>query len=64
MTSSLVYDENDEALWDPVSKPLDEDLNEAGEEVMSQMIEKQRELINSLDLSKWLYIEVLGNLTY
>ncbi|CAI2184113.1 17096_t:CDS:10, partial [Funneliformis geosporum] len=50
-TSSLK--ENNEALWDPVSRTLDEDLNEAGKEVMSQMIEKQKELINSLDLSKY-----------
>ncbi|CAG8442410.1 11983_t:CDS:10 [Rhizophagus irregularis] len=32
---------------------LDEDLDEAGEEFKSQMIETQRELINSLDLSKY-----------
>ncbi|RGB42027.1 GNAT acetyltransferase 2-domain-containing protein [Rhizophagus diaphanus] len=44
--------ENEETSWDPVSKTLDEDLDEAGEEVKSQMIETQRELINSLDLSK------------
>ncbi|CAB4420905.1 unnamed protein product [Rhizophagus irregularis] len=45
--------ENEETSWDPVSKTLDEDLDEAGEEFKSQMIETQRELINSLDLSKY-----------
>lgn len=44
--------ENEETSWDPVSKTLDEDLDEAGEEVKNQMTETQRELINSLDLSK------------
>ena len=51
--SSINYNENDdEASWDPLSKTLDEDLNEASKEVMGQMIETRRELINSLDLSK------------
>ncbi|GES89741.1 DUF699-domain-containing protein [Rhizophagus clarus] len=51
--SNLNFDENNEASWDPVSKTLDEDLNEADKEVKNQMIETQRELINSLDLSKY-----------
>ncbi|CAG8521951.1 6254_t:CDS:10 [Diversispora eburnea] len=42
-----------DASWDPVSKTLDEDLEEAGDEIKKQMRENQRELINSLDLSKY-----------
>ncbi|CAG8572579.1 17882_t:CDS:10 [Dentiscutata erythropus] len=44
---------DDDAAWDPVSKTLSEDLDEAGDEVMKQLKEKQRELIDSLDLSKY-----------
>ncbi|RHZ58217.1 hypothetical protein Glove_375g29 [Diversispora epigaea] len=42
-----------DASWDPVSKTLDEDLEEASDEIKKQMRENQRELINSLDLSKY-----------
>lgn len=44
--------QDNDSSWDPIQKTLDEDLKEAGNEVMNQMVEKQRELINSLDLSK------------
>ncbi|CAG8782172.1 33159_t:CDS:2, partial [Racocetra persica] len=44
---------NNDAAWDPVSKSLNEDLDEAGDEAMKQIKEKQRELIDSLDLSKY-----------
>jgi len=36
----------------PLEQELDEDLDEAGDEVASALREKQRELINSLDLQK------------
>lgn len=42
----------DEEAWDPIKQALDDDLDEAGDEVMKGLKEKQRELINSLDLSK------------
>ncbi|KAG5461337.1 MAG: tRNA binding domain-containing protein, partial [Olpidium bornovanus] len=42
----------DEVAWDPVSQALDDDLCEAGSEALRAVREKQRELINSLDLSK------------
>ncbi|CAG8666700.1 4173_t:CDS:2 [Acaulospora morrowiae] len=46
-------EEDAEASWDPVPKTLEDDLEEAGDNIMKQMREKQRELINSLDLSKY-----------
>ncbi|CAG8452327.1 845_t:CDS:10 [Ambispora leptoticha] len=42
-----------EAAWDPMQQTLDDDLEEAGDEIMVQMREKQRELIDSMDLSKY-----------
>ncbi|CAG8448327.1 11587_t:CDS:10 [Acaulospora colombiana] len=44
--------EDAEVSWDPVPKTLEDDLEEAGGDAMKQVREKQRELINSLDLSK------------
>ncbi|CAH1762846.1 13848_t:CDS:10 [Entrophospora sp. SA101] len=49
--------QDNDSSWDPIQKTLDEDLKEAGNEVMNQMVEKQRELINSLDLSKYAITE-------
>jgi len=37
----------------PLEQDLDEDLNEAGNEAVAALREKQRELINSLDLQKY-----------
>lgn len=42
-----------EGDWQPMEQTLDDDLEEAGNEVKKVMREKQRELINSLDLSKY-----------
>ncbi|KAL2917077.1 N-acetyltransferase 10 [Polyrhizophydium stewartii] len=51
--SEAPRDVNDEEAWDPVAKPLDEDLDEAGDEFMSEFREKQREMINSLNLQSY-----------
>ncbi|KAJ2995414.1 N-acetyltransferase 10 [Globomyces sp. JEL0801] len=44
---------DEEAEWDPAAKTLDEDLEEAGNEAMAAFKEKQRELIDSLDLKEY-----------
>ncbi|KAJ3391783.1 N-acetyltransferase 10 [Entophlyctis sp. JEL0112] len=44
--------ENDEA-WDPLQMELDDDLNEAGDEVMERLKKKQREMIDGLNLSQF-----------
>jgi N-acetyltransferase 10 len=38
--------------WEPYGQSLADDLEEAGNEAMSEIRAKQRELLNSLDLSK------------
>jgi len=38
--------------WKPIEQTVDEELAEAGDEVTKKMREMQREMINSLDLSK------------
>lgn len=38
--------------WKPVEITLEDELNEAGDKVTSAMREKQREMIDSLDLKK------------
>lgn len=42
-----------EEKFAPLEKTLEEDLKEAGDEVMSELKTKQRELIDSLDLTKY-----------
>ncbi|KAH7909573.1 GNAT acetyltransferase 2-domain-containing protein [Hygrophoropsis aurantiaca] len=39
--------------WKPVETTVEEELNEAGDEVSKTLREKQREMIDSLDLSKF-----------
>ncbi|KAH7925148.1 DUF699-domain-containing protein [Leucogyrophana mollusca] len=39
--------------WKPVEATVEEELNEAGDEVSKVMREKQREMIDSLDLTKY-----------
>ncbi|KAH9271157.1 hypothetical protein BASA83_006701 [Batrachochytrium salamandrivorans] len=51
--NSLSRDMLDNEAWDPISKPLDEDLDEAGDQVMSEFREKQKEMISSLDLTRF-----------
>lgn len=41
-----------EKSWQPVSTTIEEELNTAGDEAMNQLREQQREMIDSLDLSK------------
>ncbi|KAJ2778777.1 N-acetyltransferase 10 [Coemansia javaensis] len=43
----------DEAAWDPTAKSLQEDLADAGREVTDEFKQKQRELIDSIDLSQY-----------
>ncbi|ORX99520.1 DUF699-domain-containing protein [Basidiobolus meristosporus CBS 931.73] len=44
---------DDEEAWDPVQESLDQDIGEAGNEVINQLREKQKELIGTLDLEKY-----------
>jgi N-acetyltransferase 10 len=44
---------DDEEAWDPLSKSLNDDLDEAGNEELKNYQEKQREIINNLDLSNF-----------
>ncbi|KAJ3066134.1 N-acetyltransferase 10 [Quaeritorhiza haematococci] len=46
-------DPRDEEAWDPTRQTLDDDLEEAEDEAMQKIKEKQREMINELDLSKY-----------
>lgn len=46
-------DLNGEENFVPLEQSLDDEMEEAGNEVVSALKEKQRELINSLDLSKY-----------
>ena len=43
----------DEEAWQPLAEDVDEDLEKAGNEVLDELKAKQRELIDSLDLSKY-----------
>ncbi|KAJ2658822.1 N-acetyltransferase 10 [Coemansia sp. RSA 1200] len=43
----------DEAAWDPTVKSLADDLEEAGNEMASEFRQKQRELIDAIDLSQF-----------
>ncbi len=44
---------DDEEAWDPVTQKLDDELNEAGKESLKVLKEKQRKIIESLDLSEY-----------
>ena len=44
---------SDDEAWDPVSKTLVEELKEEEEHVMSSLKEKQREILDSMDLSQY-----------
>lgn len=45
-------EKSDAASWKPVAATLDEELKEAGDEATKALREKQRQMIDSLDLSK------------
>jgi N-acetyltransferase 10 len=44
--------DNTAANWRPVNMSIQEELDEAGDEVTREMRTKQREMIDSLDLTK------------
>ncbi|ORZ25681.1 GNAT acetyltransferase 2-domain-containing protein [Absidia repens] len=44
---------DDESAWRPLKRGLDDDLKEAGEEVLDGLKNKQREMIDTLDLTKY-----------
>ncbi|TPX35479.1 hypothetical protein SmJEL517_g02152 [Synchytrium microbalum] len=46
-------DVQDEEAWDPTATTLEDDLEEAGKDALEGVKEQQRELINSLDLTKY-----------
>lgn len=51
--SSGKRDAADDEAWKPLKDDVDADLEKAGDEVMDEMKAKQRELIDSLDLTKY-----------
>ena len=46
-------DINDENAWDPLKESLDEDLEKEGQKAMEAFREKQREIIQSMDLTQY-----------
>ncbi|KAI8086330.1 GNAT acetyltransferase 2-domain-containing protein [Halteromyces radiatus] len=44
---------DDDSAWRPLKGDVDTDLKEAGDEVMDELKNKQRELIDTLDLTKY-----------
>ncbi|KAG1068587.1 hypothetical protein G6F42_026360 [Rhizopus arrhizus] len=46
-------DAADDEAWKPLKEELEADLEKAGDEVMDELKSKQRELIDSLDLTKY-----------
>ncbi|KAG1849922.1 GNAT acetyltransferase 2-domain-containing protein [Suillus subalutaceus] len=52
-TTSRVGDGGEPTQWKPVETHIEDELNEAGDEATKALREKQREMIDSLDLSKY-----------
>ncbi|KAG1727820.1 GNAT acetyltransferase 2-domain-containing protein [Suillus lakei] len=52
-TISRVGDGDGSTQWKPVETNVEDELNEAGDEATQALREKQREMIDSLDLSKY-----------
>lgn len=48
---------DDDMAWRPLKSDVDNDLQEAGDEVLDQLKAKQREMIDSLDLTKYAIAE-------
>ncbi|CAO3636107.1 unnamed protein product [Cunninghamella echinulata] len=48
---------DDDMAWTPLKADVDSDLQEAGNEVIDQLKSKQREMIDSLDLTKYAIAE-------
>ncbi|KAL7750286.1 N-acetyltransferase 10 [Sorochytrium milnesiophthora] len=46
-------DVHEEAAWDPLVQDMHDDLNAAGSEVMRAMSERQRELIQAIDVARY-----------
>jgi N-acetyltransferase 10 len=46
-------DVNDLIAWTPAEVSLEDDLQEAGDEVMMELREKQKDIINSLHLDQY-----------
>jgi N-acetyltransferase 10 len=51
-STSRVGDGGEPTQWKPVETHVEDELNEAGDEATKALREKQREMIDSLDLSK------------
>ncbi|KAJ3069222.1 N-acetyltransferase 10 [Podochytrium sp. JEL0797] len=49
--NDMTRDAEDDEAWDPIKMGLEEDLEEAGDEVMERLKAKQREVIDSMNLS-------------
>lgn len=52
-TTPRVGDGGEPTQWKPVETHIEDELNEAGDEATKALREKQREMIDSLDLSKY-----------
>ncbi|KAJ1949498.1 N-acetyltransferase 10 [Dispira parvispora] len=50
---NLDLDKENEAEWDPVPESLDDDLDQAGKAYLSTFREKQKDMIDSLDLGQY-----------
>lgn len=51
-SARLAVEDGAATNWKPVETSLEDELKEAGDEVTSALREKQRQMIDSLDLSK------------
>jgi hypothetical protein len=49
---------NDKTNWKPISTTIQDELDDAGDEVTKNLKERQRELINSLDLQRCVLIAI------
>ncbi|KAG2094228.1 GNAT acetyltransferase 2-domain-containing protein [Suillus discolor] len=52
-TTLRVGDDGEPAQWKPVDTNIEDELNEAGDKATDALREKQRQMIDSLDLSKY-----------
>lgn len=62
-TISRITGDNDISTksWEPVAISLEDELTEAGREVTSELKEKQREMIDALDLKKYAIDDASGD---
>lgn len=59
LDSTLGAGEGGRRNWDPVATSLADELKEAGDDATRALREKQRAMIDSLDLSKCVYFDLL-----